>query len=148
MDYSRPKYQDVWAFALFYIHVVIMIGVAVLTWSSIDTSSDSDSDTDTTFDSDTDSAFWDAEDFNLTGVICALIASVVAGSFFGLCWLQCIKMYPEVIIKVMLFVSVACWALVAIVGLTVENGGGMVFIGLVFALITALYAWWYVISPY
>ena len=32
LDYGKPKYQDLWAFILFYVHVAIIVGLCVYFW--------------------------------------------------------------------------------------------------------------------
>ena len=146
---SKPKYQDLWAFILFYVHVLLILVLCIAWWSSIDDSSDSYEELDTTTspaptwwnsDSDADSG-WDFSDFSLTGVLVALLASVVAGSMFGCLWLQCIRAFPDIIIKVMLGVQIAAWVLVAIVGIA-DDEMALCIIGLIIAAIWGLYTWW------
>jgi len=79
-------------------------------------------------------------DFSITGVMVALAASVVAGAMFGMLWLQCIRMFPASIIKIMLGVQIAAWVLVAIVGIA-EDAMALFIIGLLIALIWCLYTW-------
>ena len=149
LDYtSKPKYQDLWAFILFYVHVVLILVLCIIWWSSIDDSSDSDATTSpaptvwwyTDSDTDTDSST-DFGDFSITGVLVALLAAVVAGSMFGCLWLQCIRTFPASIIKIMLVVQITAWVIVAIVGIAADIMA-LCIIALIIAAIYGLYTWW------
>jgi len=137
LDYSKPKYQDLWAFILFYAHVAVILAVAIYFWGVVlpeeledaDTSSGS-SNSDTTVEDDEDT----------TGVWIVLLCALAAGSAFGLMWLQLIKLFAEQIIKIMLFVSIAAWGLLALVIIVDGNMGGAVG-PIIFCLITCLYTW-------
>ena len=142
MDYSKPKYQDLWAFIAFYVHVVVVIAAAGYFWTVVgDEDFDSDTDTDTDTDTDSDTTTFSSEDIEITGIIVALLCSLVAGGLFGLFWLQCIRMMPEMIIKVMLGVQIAACLLIAVIGFATD-ATILVILGLLFAAFFCLYTWW------
>lgn len=146
MDYSKPKYQDLWAMILFYVHILIIVILCIYFWGvSIPALTDEIStDDSTTVTITTDDDDEGSDGSNTTGLWLALLASLFSGALFGMLWLQCMKMFAEMIIKILLFVQIAAWGLVVILGLAIPGGIGLVIIGLIFMAFTALYTWWYV----
>ena len=146
MDYAKPQYQDLWALIAFYVHVVIVIICAAYFWTIVGDEDFSNDDTNSSGTPAPTSSF-STDDISITGIIIALIASVIMGVVFGLIWLQCIRAFPEQIIRVMLGVQIVMWGLVAVVGFAVGQTMLVIF-GLLFCAIFALYTWWYVESIY
>ena len=136
LDYTKPKYQDLWAGVCFYIHVILIIVVAVYFWAVV-----LPEELDDVTPSPTSVAN-DEDDEDTTGIWITLIVALIAGACFGLLWLQCIKMFANVIIKVMLFVMIGCYTVMAVFGLLVGNVMLVIF-GVLLALISVLYTYWY-----
>ena len=140
LDYGKPKYQDLWAFILFYVHVTIIVVLCIYFWGVTIPGLREDADTNSSSSNNSSE-----NDTDTTGIWLTLIASLFAGALFGMLWLQCMKMFAEMIIKILLFVQIGAWALVAIMGFAIGDGGlGLIIIGIVFMLLTMLYTWWYV----
>jgi len=141
LDYSKPVYQDLWAFILFYVHVAIIIGVAVYFWGVVLPEEleeyDSSEFTPSPINRSEDEL---EDDVDVTGVWVVLLCALGAGVAFGILWLQLIKMFAEQIIKIMLFVSIACWGLLALLSIVDGDTGGAIY-PIIFCLITMLYTW-------
>jgi len=138
LDYSKPKYQDLWAFILFYVHVAVIIGVAIYFWGvvlpeELDEYENSSTQSPNIRDEDELES-----DVDATGVLVVLLCALGAGVTFGLVWMQLIKMFAEQIIKIMLFVSIACWALLALLMIV---DGDLPIMPIILCLITMLYTW-------
>jgi len=139
LDYSKPKYQDLWAFILFYVHVAIIIGVAIYFWGVVlpdELDSDSDLDSDTNIRDEEELE----DDTDTTGIWIVLLCALGAGAAFGLLWLQMIKLFAETIIKIMLFVAIGLWALVAMLIIVDGDTGGAV-VPIIITLFLCLYTW-------
>mmetsp|Transcript_70607 Transcript_70607/g.63405 ORF Transcript_70607/g.63405 Transcript_70607/m.63405 type:complete len:504 (-) Transcript_70607:66-1577(-) len=133
LAYEKPKYQDLWAFILFYVHVLIIVILCIYFWGVTIPDLESETTT-TTTTSDSD----DGSD--TSGVWVTLVCALFAGALFGMLWLQCMKMFAEMIIKILLFVQIGAWCLVAIMGVAIGSTY-LIAIGIIFALFTALYTW-------
>jgi len=136
LDYSKPKYQDLWAFILFYVHVAIILIVAIYFWGVVlpEELEEIEEDTTTTAPNELD------DDMDTSGIWIVLICALGAGAAFGLFWLQMIKLFAEQIIKIMLFVAIACWGLLALFAI-VEGDTGSAVWPIIWCLVTCLYAW-------
>jgi len=139
LAYTKSQYRDLWAFILFYVHVVVIIVVAIYGWAvAIPEAAEEAAAASTTSTTTTEEPM--ENDANPAGVLITLVVSLVAGILFGLLWLQCMKMFAEYIIKILLFVQIACWVVVIILGIAI---GAIVLaiIGGIFLAITCLYTW-------
>ena len=141
----KPKYQDLWAFICFYGHVVLIFILVIFFWavSIPDKINDPAITPSPTLPSATDSEDEMEQDEDTTGFWITLLAALFAGILFGLVWLQCMKQFAQQIIKILLFVQIACWALVTIIA-AIYNVAAAIVPGICL-LITCLYTWWYVI---
>ena len=89
LDYGKPKYQDLWAFILFYVHVAIIVGLCVYFWGvTIPELEDEASNSDTTGTVNTDDED-ESDGSDTTGLWLALVASLFAGALFGVCSFFC-----------------------------------------------------------
>lgn len=133
LNYNQPQYRDVVFAILYYVHVAVVVAAGGYLWFTKYpdiTGSDSDSG------SNSDDIFADVA---LTGVFVAIGGCLLAGIVFGLCWLEIMKRFAAQIIWTMLLLNVGLWAVVAVVGV-VTNVLPLVIIGLLLALLNALYA--------
>ncbi len=116
LDYSKPKYQDLCAFILFYVHVIVIIVVAIYFWAvalpeAVEENGLTPSPTIANEEADMD----------ISGIWRCLIRALFAGVLFGMLWLQCIKLFAETIIKILLFVQILSWVIVVIIGLVIPG---------------------------
>lgn len=139
LDYTKPKYQDLWAFILFYVHVIVIIIVAIYFWAVALPNAVEDG-TVSTASPTTPSPTYSQDDQDTAGIWITLICALFAGALFGLLWLQCIKLFAEIIIKILLFVKLACWIIVGLLGL-ITGIIGLTIIGFLIAAIVGLYIW-------
>jgi len=131
LDYEQPpKYRDpIWA-VLYILHVIAVLGAGVYIWVSVYPDiADDDNDTSLDFD------------FSPFGLIVGLLGTCVVGSLFGVFWLQVMKKFAATIIKAMLFLNIGLWVVVALIGFTFEGGISLTIIGVIMALIYALWTW-------
>ena len=129
LQYSKPQYRDV-AFAIaYYIHVLIVLGMGGYLWISQYPQI-----------SDNDSSDWQT-DLSLNGIFVGIACCLVCGILFGLLWLEMMKRFASRIIKAMLFLNIGCWCAVALVGV-VSQQIVVIIIGVLFALIYALWTWY------
>jgi len=134
-DYTKPKYQDLWVGACFYIHVVLIIAVAIYFWAVALPEAIPDDVTPSPTSVD------DVEnDEDTSGIWIALTVALFSGALFGMLWLQCIRKFAEQIIKIMLVVMIVCWLGVALLGLVIGSLY-LTVVGVLFAAFSALYAW-------
>eukprot|EP01083_Nonionella_stella_P226563 804497_1 len=134
LDYSKPKYQDLWAFILFYVHVIVIIVVAIYFWTvALPEAVEEGTPSPTLHENE------ESDDMDTSGIWICLICALFAGALFGMLWLQCIKLFAETIIKILLFVQILCWLIVVIIGVIYNIG--LVIIGVIFLLLTCLYTW-------
>jgi len=130
LDYSQPQYRDpIWA-VLYVLHVIAIIGAGIYIWVSVYPDL-ADDDNDTSLDIE----------FSMVGVAAGVFGSCAVGTLFGVLWLQIIKKFASTIIKSMLLLNIAQWVVVALLGFAVDGGMALVVIGVIMALICALYAW-------
>jgi len=124
----------------FYLMMIAIVVSAVIWGNSVGfdySSVDTDSSTSTT---STTTTIEPDEEFSFVGIFLGLIAGFVAGVMFALLWLQCIKMFAEHIIKILLFVSIGLWLVAAVVGVMIGEFELAIF-ALVVALFFCLYTW-------
>eukprot|EP01084_Bolivina_argentea_P249815 418346_1 len=138
IDYTTPKYRDPFWAVLYIIHIIVVIICSIYLWISEysnitnnTTNNNSDPNTDETDSNEID---------NWTGIIIAIIVSMIVGVLFGICWLQLIKYFASIIIKVMLFVNVILWIVVGIIGIITAQIF-LAVVGFILAIFMALWMW-------
>jgi len=130
LDYSQPQYRDpIWA-VLYVLHVIAVIGAGIYIWASVYPD----------LKDDDNGSSLDIE-FSMTGVVAGIFGVCAVGVLFGVLWLQIIKKFASTIIKSMLLLNIGLWAVVALIGFTFEGGMSLVVIGVIMALIYALWTW-------
>ncbi len=83
--------------------------------------------------------------FNVSGVVVGIIACMIVGVLFGICWLQIMKRFANTIIKGMLFLNIGIWVVVAIIGVMI-GVLALTVIGIILAAVYSLYAWYVCLS--
>lgn len=127
LNYSKPKYNDVWAAIIYIIQVLAIIVICVYLWV-------------TQVQNISRKTHNSLSTINPADIFVILFCCMLAGILIGLIWLQIIKKWAGIVIKAMLFINIALWMLVFVLGI-VYNNLALVIIGLVVALIFALFAW-------
>lgn len=120
-DYSRPKYNDVWALVLFIIQLFIMVGVGV--WAIMNLRSNQNSNP---------SNF----DYSLSQVlkVTLVVSGGAAAAFiFALLWIAIIQRFASIIIKISMIGIIAMYG----VGLVVAVVTGAVLLAVILAIILA-----------
>ena len=130
-DDEQPKCNDKYCGILCYIHVIILIVLAILlgTENQIKVPG-------STGDDDTSS-----ENNGVLGKILGLILiQCLSGVIFGFIWINAIKAYAESIIKTMLYLVLLFWFVGIIIGfITAPDGTGLAILCIIGFAITGIY---------
>ena len=129
LQYAKPVYRDIIFAILYHVHLIIVIGAGVYLWFNYSPSSSNNNDDDD----------WQ-NDINATPITVGVVTCAICGIIFGLLWLQIMKRFASTILKSMLFLNIAAWLVVAIIGFAMGSLG-IVIIGIIIAVINALYTW-------
>ena len=144
---GKKEYRDLWAMIVFWIQVLACIGVAIYFWIKMGDNVE----------------VKDVDHSKAAPYYTIVVVSAISGIIFGFVWLKvmmwyvilllhALKLYyfqyypinkyscAGTIIKIMLFVNIAMWIIYAILGL-VESNIAVVVIGVIFALLSALYTY-------
>jgi hypothetical protein len=141
LDYTKPKYNDLWAAILFVLHVITLLVLAIVVIAGLasEANEGTPSPTALTTPSPTSSGDLTVGEI-LTGVAVVLLICMVVGIVFGLIWLQLMKMFAIYIIKGLLFFNMFCWVLLIVLGL-IMPAIPVVVVGAIGLLIVCLYTW-------
>eukprot|EP01084_Bolivina_argentea_P013563 25463_1 len=128
LQYQKPPYRDLVFAIIFTIHLIIVTFIGCFLWA-------------TQYQSIQSSApdAWDY-DVPITGVFIGILFCALSGILIGLLWLIIMKRYPSTIIKTMLFLNIATWIIITVVGV-ITNDITLIIIGAIISLIYILWTW-------
>eukprot|EP00485_Elphidium_margaritaceum_P000113 CAMPEP_0202693902 /NCGR_PEP_ID=MMETSP1385-20130828/7904_1 /ASSEMBLY_ACC=CAM_ASM_000861 /TAXON_ID=933848 /ORGANISM="Elphidium margaritaceum" /LENGTH=500 /DNA_ID=CAMNT_0049349655 /DNA_START=32 /DNA_END=1534 /DNA_ORIENTATION=- len=143
LDYGKAVYRDVCCAIIYYLCLAAVVGVTVWIWVSrwpeIEAYNQHmyDNAELAAEQNSTDLNMW-PNDMDYTGLVVTLVSCAVIGIVFGFIWLCVLRCLAGFIIKVMLFLSIALWTAVAVLGF-LDNEIVVGVVGAVFAVLMLLY---------
>ena len=117
---------------------MVVLASGIYLWATVLPDAENNNDNSTTTLSPDDNGDWSG--FKAGGFVAGIFGTMIVGTCFGICWLQVMKKFADVIIKSMLFFNIGIWVIVGIIGIAI-NVLALAVIGFIIAAFYGLYTW-------